>query len=108
MKILIACSCYCESQYELRDLGQGHYPRYLSASRCKKKTCRSKFYSCRLLHYVVHVLRLRETNVQTKDGYMMNGTLPEAPLPESLNRKWQLKPFLVAVACISDSDNKRY
>ncbi|XP_066594666.1 prothoracicotropic hormone-like [Prorops nasuta] len=91
--------CSCETQYEIRDLGEGHYPRYITSSRCKApkaKRCQTKFNSCRLLHYVVHVLRLREFAVDEKED--------EGVLPESLRHQWQLHPMSVPVACISANE----
>ena len=46
-------ACSCESHYEIRDLGDGHYPRYLPVSLCKQKSCQNKFHQCRLLYYRV-------------------------------------------------------
>ncbi|CAK9815459.1 Prothoracicotropic hormone [Anthophora plagiata] len=106
IRISAKSTCSCESQYEIRDLGNGHYPRYLTVSHCKPKTSQRKFHSCRLLHYMVHVLSLREvTTTLSKDWYMNDSTLPETPLPESLRSKWQLKPISIAVACVSTSEN---
>ncbi|CAK9798628.1 Prothoracicotropic hormone [Anthophora quadrimaculata] len=106
IRISARSTCSCESQYEIRDLGDSHYPRYLTVSHCKPKTCQSKFHSCRLLHYTVHVLRPREVTTLSKDWYMNDSTLPETPLPESLRSKWQLRPISIAVACVSTSDNQ--
>ncbi|XP_029042766.2 prothoracicotropic hormone-like [Osmia bicornis bicornis] len=89
-------SCSCESQYEMIDLGDGHYPRYLPVSRCKPKTCQSKFHSCKALPYMVYVLRSREIITPAKD----DEKIPETPLPESLRHKWQLKPITISVACV--------
>ncbi|KOC62581.1 hypothetical protein WH47_04242, partial [Habropoda laboriosa] len=107
IRIPARSTCSCESQYEIRDLGDGHYPRYLTAAHCKPKTCQSKFHSCRLLYYMVHVLRPREATTLSKDWYMNDSTLLETPLPESLRSKWQLKPISVAVACVPTSENRR-
>ncbi|KAK2576732.1 hypothetical protein KPH14_005385 [Odynerus spinipes] len=87
--------CPCESQYEIRDLGEGHYPRHLTISRCKPKACQDKFNSCMLLKYMVHILSQRDTSVMTEDE---NYTDENAPLPESLRHKWQLKPILIVLA----------
>ncbi|XP_034176249.1 uncharacterized protein LOC117602398 isoform X3 [Osmia lignaria lignaria] len=89
-------SCSCESQYEMIDLGDGHYPRYLPVSRCKPKTCQSKFHSCKALPYIVYVLRSREMITPPKD----DEKIPETPLPEPLQHKWQLKPMTISVACV--------
>ncbi|KYN06448.1 hypothetical protein ALC62_02522, partial [Cyphomyrmex costatus] len=91
-------SCICETQYEIKDLGDGHYPRYLTASSCMPKTCLSKFNSCRLLHYMIHVLSQRELN---DDRFSHDNDLQETPLPEALRHKWQLKPMKIPVACVS-------
>ncbi|KAH0956327.1 hypothetical protein HN011_008143 [Eciton burchellii] len=92
--------CTCETQYEIRDLGEGHYPRYLTASRCKPKACQTKFNSCRLLHYMVHILSQRDPSGLSDDRYSEDAALPETPLPEALRHKWQLKPMKVPVACV--------
>ncbi|XP_076392996.1 uncharacterized protein LOC105661755 isoform X2 [Megachile rotundata] len=91
--------CSCESQYEVRDLGDDHYPRYLTVSYCKPKTCQNKFHPCKILYYMVHILRPRETNVPSK-WFSGDDEIPETPLPEFLKRKWQLKPVSVPVACV--------
>ncbi|XP_029171838.1 prothoracicotropic hormone-like [Nylanderia fulva] len=91
--------CTCETQYEIRDLGEGHYPRYLTASHCKPKACQSKFNPCRLLHYMVHILSQRNLNGLSDDRYS-DDALPETPLPEALRHKWQLKPMKIPVACV--------
>ncbi|XP_050466029.1 prothoracicotropic hormone [Cataglyphis hispanica] len=92
--------CTCETQYEIRDLGEGHYPRYLTASHCKPKACQSKFNPCRLLHYMVHILSQRDLNGLNDDHYSDDSALPETPLPEALRHKWQLKPMKIPVACV--------
>ncbi|EZA55424.1 hypothetical protein X777_04385 [Ooceraea biroi] len=92
--------CTCETQYEIRDLGEGHYPRYLTASRCKPKACQSKFNSCRLLYYMVHILSQRDLNGLSEDRFSDDSALPETPLPEALRHKWQLKPMKIPVACV--------
>ncbi|XP_011635650.1 prothoracicotropic hormone-like [Pogonomyrmex barbatus] len=93
--------CSCETQYEIRDLGEGRYPRYLTASSCKPKACQSKFNSCRLLHYMVHVLSQRDLSGLGDARYSDDSGLQEAPLPEALRHKWQLKPMKIPVACVS-------
>ncbi|XP_025157062.1 prothoracicotropic hormone-like [Harpegnathos saltator] len=98
--------CTCETQYEMRDLGEGHYPRYLTASRCKPKACQSKFNSCRLLHYMVHVLSQRDLGGLNDEHYSEENGLPEAPLPEALRHKWRLKPMSIAVACVPATDRR--
>ncbi|XP_011697757.1 PREDICTED: uncharacterized protein LOC105455828 isoform X1 [Wasmannia auropunctata] len=92
--------CICETQYEIRDLGEGHYPRYLSASSCKPKACLGKFNPCRLLHYMVHVLSQRDLSELSDGPYSDDSELQEAPLPETLSHKWQLKPMKIPVACV--------
>ncbi|XP_012224432.1 prothoracicotropic hormone [Linepithema humile] len=92
--------CTCETQFEIRDLGEGHYPRYLTASHCKPKACQSKFNSCRLLHYMVHVLSQRDLSGLSDDRYSDDSTFPETPLPDSLRHKWQMKPMKIPVACV--------
>ncbi|XP_076243974.1 uncharacterized protein LOC143185125 [Calliopsis andreniformis] len=103
IRLVTRSACSCESQYEIKDLGEGYYPRYLTESRCKPKTCQSKFHSCKLLYYVVHILTEREPKVPQLDEV----ALQETPLPDSLRHKWQLKPMSVAVACVSNSVNRR-
>ncbi|KAG5327022.1 PTTH protein, partial [Acromyrmex heyeri] len=93
--------CTCETQYEIRDLGDGHYPRYLTTSSCVPKACLSKFNSCRLLHYIVYVLSQRELSELNDDRYSHDSDLQETPLPEALRHKWQLKPMKIPVACVS-------
>ncbi|XP_011861728.1 PREDICTED: uncharacterized protein LOC105558580 [Vollenhovia emeryi] len=95
--------CTCETQYEIRDLGEGYYPRYLTASSCKPKACLGKFNSCRLLHYMVHVLSQRDMSELNDDSYSDDSGLEEAPLPEALRHKWQLKPMKVPVACVPET-----
>ncbi|KAL0133486.1 hypothetical protein PUN28_000908 [Cardiocondyla obscurior] len=95
--------CACETQYEIRDLGEGHYPRYLTASSCKSKTCLSKFNSCRLLHYMVHILSQRDLGELGDDRYSDESGLQETPLPEALRHKWQLKPMKIPVACVPET-----
>lgn len=55
VRVCSQSSCSCESQYEMIDLGDGHYPRYLPVSRCKPKTCQNKFHSCKVLPYMVSI-----------------------------------------------------
>ncbi|KAG7198823.1 hypothetical protein KM043_001794 [Ampulex compressa] len=101
--------CSCESQYEIRDLGDGHYPKYLTAALCKPKACRNKFNACRLLHYtvgnrreLVHVLQQRDSTASSENRYSIDdGVLAETPLPPSLRQNWRLKPVAVPVTCIS-------
>ncbi|XP_071572810.1 prothoracicotropic hormone-like isoform X1 [Temnothorax nylanderi] len=96
--------CTCETQYEIRDLDEGHYPRYLTASSCKPKACLSgKFNSCRLLYYTVHVLSQRDLDELSNDRYSDDSGLPETPLPEALRHKWQLKRLKIPVACVPET-----
>ncbi|XP_043504055.1 prothoracicotropic hormone-like [Polistes fuscatus] len=92
--------CPCESQYEIKDLGEGHYPRHITVSSCKPKACQDKFNSCKLLKYMIHILSERDTSTLMEDDSYMDDN---APLPESLRHKWQLKPMYVAVACVSET-----
>ncbi|XP_011162399.1 prothoracicotropic hormone [Solenopsis invicta] len=101
-------SCICETEYEIRDLGEGRYPRYLTASSCKPKAClNSKFNSCRLLYYMVHVLSQRDLSELSDDRYSDNNEFPETLLPETLRHKWQLKPMRIPVACVSAIDRRK-
>ncbi|XP_014480587.1 PREDICTED: prothoracicotropic hormone-like [Dinoponera quadriceps] len=97
--------CNCETQYDVRDLGEGHYPRYLTVSHCKSKACQSKFNSCRLLYYMVHVLSQRDLSGLNDDHDSDENRLQETPLPEALRHKWRLKPMSIAVACVPDRRN---
>ncbi|XP_076173670.1 prothoracicotropic hormone-like [Ptiloglossa arizonensis] len=100
--------CSCQTEYDIVDLGEGHYPRYLTASRCKPKTCQNKFRSCKLLNYTVYVLKQREANELLPEDQSSDGSvLQEAPLPESLRYKWKLKPLSMPVACVLNTGNKR-
>ncbi|XP_012535493.1 prothoracicotropic hormone [Monomorium pharaonis] len=100
-------SCICEAQYEIRDLGEGHYPRYLTASSCKQKACLNKFNSCRLLHYMVHVLSQRDLSELSDDRYSDDNEFPETPLPEALRHRWQLKPMRIPVACVPATGRRK-
>ncbi|EFN74770.1 hypothetical protein EAG_10178 [Camponotus floridanus] len=91
--------CTCETEYEYRNLGEGHYPRYLTTSHCKPKACQNKFNSCRLLYYKVHILSQRDLNGLSDDRYS-DDSETETPLPEALRHKWQLKPMKIPVACV--------
>ncbi|XP_043677422.1 prothoracicotropic hormone-like [Vespula pensylvanica] len=96
--------CPCESQYEIKDLGEGHYPRQLTVSHCKPRICQDKFNSCKLLKYMVHILSQRDANALVEDD---NSYMDEnAPLPESLRHKWQLKPMYIAVACVPETEDR--
>ncbi|XP_076670385.1 prothoracicotropic hormone-like [Andrena cerasifolii] len=103
IRVTARSSCSCESDYKVNDLGAGHYPRYLSESRCKPKTCQSKLHLCKQLNYTVHVLSERES----EEWKLNSGKQTETPLPTSLRHKWQLKPMSVTVACVPDSVNRR-
>ncbi|XP_034940871.1 prothoracicotropic hormone [Chelonus insularis] len=96
--------CPCETQYDIVDLGQGNYPRYLATARCVAKPCHGKFNPCKLIYYKVHVLSQRELDDRSDaadDTY-----IDQSLLPESLQVKWQLKPLKVAVACIPATEGQ--
>ncbi|XP_043252530.1 prothoracicotropic hormone-like [Colletes gigas] len=93
--------CSCETQYGgIIDLGDNHYPRFLSESYCKPQTVQRKFPRCKLLNYTVHVLQAREGS---EPRYLYDSVLRETKLPERFRYDWQLKPIQVGVACIPDT-----
>ncbi|XP_020278308.1 prothoracicotropic hormone-like [Pseudomyrmex gracilis] len=98
--VTTSLQCTCETQFEIKDLGEGHYPRYLTTSRCKPKACQNKFNSCRLLHYMVYVLSQRDLSGLSDDPYLDDNTLSEVLLPEALRHKWQFKRWNIPVACV--------
>ncbi|XP_076223611.1 prothoracicotropic hormone-like isoform X2 [Nomia melanderi] len=98
-----ATSCSCDSEFKVKDLGVDNYPRYISVSNCKQRTCRSIRHSCRLIYYPVHVLRKRDANESLREG----PKLLETSLPLSLSNTWQMRQVPVAVACVPSSSNRR-
>ncbi|XP_043269930.1 prothoracicotropic hormone isoform X2 [Venturia canescens] len=99
-------SCPCETQYDILDLGLDSYPRYLATARCTPKTCYNKFTPCRLIHYKVHILRQRDTGVESDRSEEQQQYVEQIALPESLRLKWEMKPIKIAVACIA-ADGKK-
>ncbi|XP_076634544.1 prothoracicotropic hormone-like [Colletes latitarsis] len=100
-RLLTRSICSCETQYGgIIDLGDDHYPRFLSESYCKPQTDQRKFHRCKLLNYTVHVLQAREGS---EFRYSYDSALQETKLPEHLRYNWQLKPIRVGVACIPET-----
>ncbi|XP_031783445.1 prothoracicotropic hormone [Nasonia vitripennis] len=94
--------CGCVTQHKLVNLGEGHYPRYITTARCKSKTVANRFYQCKYYDYRVHVLVKRGLNSIPKNADELDvRDVEELPLPESLHANWQLFALSVSVACVA-------
>ncbi|XP_053981754.1 prothoracicotropic hormone-like isoform X1 [Hylaeus volcanicus] len=98
-------SCSCETEFgHKKYLGYGFYPKYLSESACKRRTCQDKFHRCKLLSYSVYVLQQRQAYGAR---YSYDNALQEPELPECLRQDWQPKKVEVAVACVPDTGSRQ-
>ncbi|KAJ8675328.1 hypothetical protein QAD02_011114 [Eretmocerus hayati] len=93
--------CGCGTTHHIVDLGENHFPRYISIARCKPKTCMDNGRQCMHLTYRIHVLVKRgvSTRLTSPDDTVQN--VEELTLPQSLHTNWQMYAFTVPVACFA-------
>ncbi|XP_058794627.1 prothoracicotropic hormone-like [Phymastichus coffea] len=94
--------CGCVAEHRVINLGEGHYPRYITIAKCRPKTCSNRFYQCRHTDYRLHVLVNRGMNSILNNAQEMGvKDLEELTLPQSLQANWQMIGLSIPVACTS-------
>ncbi|XP_058064637.1 uncharacterized protein LOC131214273 [Anopheles bellator] len=91
-------SCACQTKYELLDLGNTHFPRYIVNAICQNRSINSqkcwRGFSCKEIPYKVRVLTKRTDNEPVGESDH-HSTL----LPEPLREHWRFKTVTIAAAC---------
>lgn len=93
-------TCTCDMRYELRDLGQNYYPRYVPSAVCTPEVCWNSLYRCKPRHYKMYFLKHRDESSDEILPEPTGGQPVHGPLvPDQLRKEWVFEAIKVAVSC---------